>query len=228
LQITEERKRRVIDLYFNQHKSYAEIAQIEKMSPHDIHAIIKEEETRWQKHKDQQQNQEISSKALQLFSEGKRPVQVAITLNLEPSQVTKLYKGYWKLKRLHILNLIHKETNGKLEPFLKLYKELIKKRRMTIEQIVNVVEIAIYKLPHMESLYEQVKDQAEKMQRTIQRLKNYSYTLNDEIASCRALLNSYTTSCERKRQEAENLNNDLSRLELLLASSRSRMKAIQI
>jgi DNA-directed RNA polymerase specialized sigma subunit len=46
LQITEDRKRRVIDLYFNQHKSYAEIAQIEKMSPRDIHAIIKEEETR--------------------------------------------------------------------------------------------------------------------------------------------------------------------------------------
>jgi hypothetical protein len=28
LQITEERKKQVIDLYFNQHKSYAEIAEI--------------------------------------------------------------------------------------------------------------------------------------------------------------------------------------------------------
>jgi DNA-directed RNA polymerase specialized sigma subunit len=53
LQITDERKKRVIDLYFNQHKTYAEIAQIERISPRDIHAIIKEEEARRQKHKQQ-------------------------------------------------------------------------------------------------------------------------------------------------------------------------------
>ena len=33
---------------------------------------------------------------------------------------------------------------------------------MSIEQVANVVEIAIDKLPYMESLYEQVKDQVEK------------------------------------------------------------------
>jgi hypothetical protein len=69
----------------------------------------------------------------------------------------------------------------------------------------------------MESLYEQVKDQVEKMQRTVQRLDNYSHTLNDEIASAKALLNSYHLLCERKRKEAENLNNELSRLEALVS-----------
>ena len=63
LQLTDERKKRVIDLYFNQHKSYAEIAQIEKISPRDIHAIIKEEEDRRQKYKDQ----DLSSKAYNYF-----------------------------------------------------------------------------------------------------------------------------------------------------------------
>ncbi len=82
LQLTDERKKRVIDLYFNQHKSYAEIAQIEKISPCDIHAIIKEEESKRQKYKDQQQQEEKSSKAYKLFSKGKRPVEVAVTLNL--------------------------------------------------------------------------------------------------------------------------------------------------
>ena len=46
MQLTDEREKRIIDLYFNQHKTYAEIAQIEHISPRDIHAIIKEEETR--------------------------------------------------------------------------------------------------------------------------------------------------------------------------------------
>jgi DNA-directed RNA polymerase specialized sigma subunit len=76
VQISEDRKKRVIDLYFNQHKTYAEIAEIEHISPRDIHAIIKEEIARRQKNKDQQQ----SAEAYKLFSEGKTPVQVAIEL----------------------------------------------------------------------------------------------------------------------------------------------------
>jgi transposase len=63
LTISEERKRRVIDLYYNQGKTMREIAKIERMSIRDISAILKEEEARRQKDKHQQQQEEISSKA---------------------------------------------------------------------------------------------------------------------------------------------------------------------
>jgi hypothetical protein len=218
LQITEDRKRHVIDLYFNQHKSYAEIAQIERIWPCDMHAIIKEEEARRQKYRHQQRHQEMSAKAYKLFSEGKRPVQVAITLNLGLSQITKLCIDYWKLKRLHILNLIHKETNGKLEPFLKLYKELIKKRHMSIEQVVNVVEIAIYKLPHMESLYEQVKEQVKNMQCTIQRLENDIETRKNKISILDKTALSIELYCKRKEQSVQELGDKKDRLEKLIAT----------
>jgi DNA-binding CsgD family transcriptional regulator len=79
MQISDERKKQVIDLYFNQHKTYAEIAQIERISPRDIHTIIKEELARRQKSKDQQQ----STKAHELFSEGKTTVQVATMLKMK-------------------------------------------------------------------------------------------------------------------------------------------------
>jgi hypothetical protein len=82
LQITEDRKKRVIDLYFNQHKSYADIAQIERISPRDIYAIIKEEEARRQRLK----QQELSSKAYTLFSEGKTTVEATIALNVPVSK----------------------------------------------------------------------------------------------------------------------------------------------
>src|SRR5215217_471780 len=189
----------VIDLYFNQYKSYAEIAQIEKMSPHDIHAIIKEEEARRQKYKDQQQQEENSSKAHKLFSEGKRPVQVAITLNLEQPEFTKLYREYWKLKRLHVLDSIFKETDGKLKTFLKLYR-LMKEKGMNINQVGNVVDTAIHKLPYMESLYRQAKDEVDKMQRTRQETENNLHTLNDEISRLEALVTHF------KRNNEEYLN----------------------
>jgi hypothetical protein len=118
MQLTDERKNGVIDLYFNQHKTYAEIAQIERISPRDIHTIIKEEQARRQKLK----QQELSSKAYQLFSEGKTPIEVATLLNLPASKVSKLYREYWTLRGLDKLNTIYKETNGKIWSLLKLYQ----------------------------------------------------------------------------------------------------------
>ena len=118
LQLTDQRKKRVIDLYFNQHKTYAEIAEIEKMSPRDIHAIIKEEKARRLQYKHMKQQQEISSNAYKLFSEGKHPVDVAIALNLREPEATKYYSEYWKLKRLHKLNLIYEEIGDEISDIL--------------------------------------------------------------------------------------------------------------
>ena len=96
LTISEERKRRVIDPYYNRGKTTREIAEIERMSIRDISAIIKEEEARRQKHK----QQEISAQAYQLFSQGRTPVEVAIILNLREPEVSKYNREYWKLKGL--------------------------------------------------------------------------------------------------------------------------------
>ena len=164
MQLTNERKRRVIDLYFNQHKTYAEIAQIERISPRDIHAIIKEEKARRQKDKDRQQQVETSGKAYELFSKRYTPLQVARELNIRQSEATKYYREYWKLRGLDKFNTIYKETNGKIWSLWKLYQQLVKKKGMNIAQIVNVVDIAINKLPYMESLYKQVKDEVDKLQ----------------------------------------------------------------
>jgi hypothetical protein len=217
LQITDERKKGVIDLYFNQHKTYAEIAQIEKISPRDIHAIIKEEEDRRQKHKDRQQQEEKSSKAYKLFSKGNRPVEVAITLNLRQPEATKLYGEYWRLKRLYILNSIYKETNGKLGPFLKLY-QLMKEKGMSIDQVVNAVDTAIHRLPYMENLYEQVTDQIDKMQRTRQGLVNDIAGLERKLS----VLDKTAFSCEQERmrteQRVQGLNDKKDKLEKLIAN----------
>ena len=43
---------------------------------------------------------------------------------------------------------------------------------MSIDQVIDVVEIAIHKLPHMERLYEQVKDEVDKLQYARQSLVN--------------------------------------------------------
>jgi hypothetical protein len=199
LTISEERKKRVIDLYYNQGKTTREIAKIERMSIRDISPTLREEDAKRQRLKDQQQQEEISSKAYKLFSEGKRPVEVAIALNLREPEATKLYREYWKLQGLDKLNTLYQETNGKIWPLWKLYKLLIKEKGMGIEKIANVVDIAANKLPHMESLYGQVKEQVEKMQHTRQGLGNDLESRNNKIS----LLDKIAFSCEQECNRTE-------------------------
>jgi septal ring factor EnvC (AmiA/AmiB activator) len=128
---------------------------------------------------------------------------VAITLNLPASKVSKLYREYWKLRGLDKLNTIYKETNGKIWSLLKLYKELIKKRGMRKEEVINAADIAFHKLPHMENLYRQAKDEAEKMQHTIQRLANDIKSLEHKISILDKIAFSCEQDCKRKEQRVQ-------------------------
>ena len=205
----EEKERRVIDLYYNQGKTFREIAKELRVSFSYIAFVIKKYEAMQRKKnnaddsmdKNQQpSSSSIAAKAYDLFPNGKTPIEVSITLNLSASKVSKLYREYWDLRGLHQLNIIYKETNGKVWIILKLYKELIKKRRMSIEQVVNVVEIAIHKLPYMESLYGQAKGEAEKMQRTIQRLANDISALELKISILDKIALYSEQECKRTKQ----------------------------
>jgi transposase len=95
----QERERLVLDLY-NQGKTYREIAKMARISPRDIGVILnkvveektqgKEEQDDAEKNQEQQQQRRLclSAQAYKLFSEGKTPLQVAITLNLGESEAT--------------------------------------------------------------------------------------------------------------------------------------------
>jgi hypothetical protein len=133
----QERERLVLDLYYNQGKTYREISKQARISPRDIGVILNkaiEEKTEASKEqgqdnngneKNQNQEQEhlsLSTQAYKLFSERKTPLEVAIALNLRESEATKFYKEYWKLKQLHNLMIVYEEIKGDIEPFLKLYR----------------------------------------------------------------------------------------------------------
>jgi hypothetical protein len=55
-------------------------------------------------------------------------------------------------------------------PTLEIIQTTSKENGMSIAQVVNAVEITIHKLPYMESLYKQVKDEVDKLQYTRQHL----------------------------------------------------------
>jgi transposase len=219
----EEKERHVIDLY-SQGKTYRQIAEEVRISPNDIHTILKKKEEEKNNNavtnKQQQPSSSLATKAYELLSQGKTLLQVAITLNIKQSEVTKYYKEYCKLKRLHKLYCAYTDLGDEgIGDFLKLHK-LSKKEGISRKQVVKLLQLADETNPsglsQLEKRRKWLIDEIHELDMQIERSKNYLYRLNDEIASAKALLNSYRVLCEQKRQETEDLNNEISRLETLI------------
>ena len=214
--ISEERKKRVIDLYYNQGKTTRDIAEIERMSIRDISAILKEEEARRQRHNQQQEQGELSAKAYELFSKGKTPVEVAIALNLREPEVSIMYREYWKLKRQYKLNLIYEELGDDgTEYFVKLIK-LAKKEDVSVEQLLKLADLADegnpFGLSQLEKRQEWLIGNIHELDLQLEKAKNHLHTLSNQIANARKLLSDSTISCKDKRQELEKITSKISRL----------------
>jgi DNA-binding CsgD family transcriptional regulator len=89
----QEKEQKVLDLY-NEGKTIREIAKELRMSFRDIGAILKKASGALEERQDIKESLSLSNKAYRLFSKGKTPIQVAITLNLSEDETTKFYQEY--------------------------------------------------------------------------------------------------------------------------------------
>src|SRR5262244_2781128 len=103
----QEKESLVIDLH-DQGKNTRQIAQEVGISFRDIATIIRNAA----KQKERENSISISSQAYVMFLEGKTPIQVAIKLNMQEAEVTKLYNEFLNLNDLHAITEIYHELNG--------------------------------------------------------------------------------------------------------------------
>jgi transposase len=163
----QEKERLVLELYYNQGKTYREIAKEARISPRDIGVIlnkaVEEKKTEGskgeeqdnidsEKNQEQQRHLSLAPQAYKLFSDRKTPLEVAIELNLGESEATKFYREYWRLKQLHNLNMVYEEVKGDIEPFLRLYR-LSKAAGMSARHVTNLLKIANTDLPDIQRRY---------------------------------------------------------------------------
>src|SRR6187200_740534 len=114
-----EKEELVLDLYFNQNKTYHEIAKIARMSPRDIKPIIDKAINE----KERQAHKSLSVQAYELFYKGKTLLEVTIDLNLGLAQATAYYGEYLKLVGLDNITKIYQELQGGVWYFVKLCKD---------------------------------------------------------------------------------------------------------
>jgi hypothetical protein len=191
--VSEEEKRRIIDLHFNQGKTVREVCRIMGKSSHDTTPVTK-------KHRIQlalsyaQANGEQSDiipleqdrvipnvKAYILFDEGKSPLEVAAELNLPGPQVQQFYLEYLNMMRMYKLITIYQEIQDSMGYFLKLFR-LGKDEGVTPEQIMKLLQMAdsIHKLQDkLQHLENEVVDISRKKSLGQEELKN----LHNEISN---------------------------------------------
>ena len=107
-------------------------------------------------------------------------MEVAIKLDLPQEQVTQFRLEYWRLQGQDKLETLYMVTKGKASRLWKLYKELVIEKGMSIEAVANVVDIALNRLPRMESILEETIKAVARKQVDFEYLEKRIHFLEEE------------------------------------------------
>ena len=94
-------------------------------------------------------NKSPETKAFWLFLRGKKPIDVAIELDLSASQVHEMQEEFWALNDLHELAFVYTEIKTFLPSFLKLFQSLKEFGMLNEESLSNFLEYAGHDLPEL-------------------------------------------------------------------------------
>ncbi|MGA9169130.1 MAG: hypothetical protein WBZ20_03170 [Nitrososphaeraceae archaeon] len=193
-----EREGRGLELY-DQGKSTREIAKELRMSLRDIGIILKKGQINHGvvtimgdgNNSNSNNNKPAIEKATQaykLFSQGKKPLEVAIELGLREKQVNSLFREFWKLKRQYRLYQIYPEIEHCLPSFLKLHRVLKGKglNPDNVEWFVNAMENGTIQLPELQGQYQNLQNkvqtehyQKQKLEQDLQVIQRQIIELTD-------------------------------------------------
>src|ERR687892_800735 len=122
----------VIELYHNQKKTFREIQKIVRKSPRDIKAILDKVEP-------ERASLSPSSRAYQMFNEGRNLIEVATALNLREKEVSEYYREYWNLNGIYNLNQIYEEIKDDIWSVLELHGKM-KTEGLSPQQVSRILK----------------------------------------------------------------------------------------
>jgi hypothetical protein len=192
-----------------------EISKRARMSFRDIGAVLKKSSGEIEEKQEKEKSSlSPSSKAYQLFLEGKTLLEVAISLNLDESEASKYYEEYLNLKQMDDLQMIYDEIGVDIIHFLKLYK-LSKDAHMGPEHVVNLLQISNDYLP----LIELKRKKLTKEIALLKAEKQKSRDLGNQVGVLTKVLEKY-------KEEIKNLQKEKKRLEILNSGRYEKVKQI--
>ena len=178
-----EKESLVIKL-LNEGRTFRQIATEVHISFKDIGVIARKLNGETEVHAQVLPVKSPETQALILFAEGKSQIDVAIELDISSRNVTKIYKEFLRMNRMHLIVGIYEQIKDDLRLFLKLYFAM-KDNGMGIEQFVHAIE-HIEQLPYIKKYLENLKAEIRILLQQKSAVSNQVYLQNRSLSCFRS------------------------------------------
>jgi hypothetical protein len=203
----------ILDLYYNQKKTFREIQKIVRKSPRDISNVLNKAEP-------ERSSLSTSSLAYRMFMEGKTPIQVAISLNLREKEANEYYREYWQLDGLYRLEQIYEEIKGNLWSIIELYKQ-VKAENMNIQHVIRLLKIANNDIPSVENRLQELEREEDDLKYRNEQSVRTAQEISNRISSEHRTLEQFRIFVKQRQQEIERLYIEKRRLEDIVEQFRN-------
>jgi prefoldin subunit 5 len=147
-----------------------------------------------------------STKALWMFKNGKRPIDVAIELDISASEVEDLRQEFWELNQLHELEFLFNEIKYYLPSFIKLFNLLKRNKMLGDGYISKFLRYANYDLPTLENKIQNLTGDVIELEWKKKDLNNTITLWNAQLRDLGQTIEQYQKAIEIKKQQLMRMN----------------------
>ena len=160
-------------------------------------------------------NKSKETQGLFLFSKGKRPIDVAIELNLPSTEVENVLQEFWVLNELDELACIYPDIKAHLDLFLQLFHAM-KKNKMFSQKDIKIVLKYAHDLSTLENEFRGLAN-------AVLDLEIKKKELNTQLLNLRYLINQHQKAIDMKRERLSKMEAYLSQPAIHCSEPKSGM-----
>jgi hypothetical protein len=194
-----EKEELVVKLH-QENKTIRQIAEIVHMSFKDIGTIIRRTDGINRDNTDLS-NKSKATRALYLFKTGKKPIDVAIELDLPSTEVEELQQEYWALNQLYELAFVYNEIRNYLQLFLKLFHSLKEHKLLSEKHIGNLLKYATLDLPYLTNEIQRLRNDVLDLEYKKKDLKDTLTLWNAQLSDLGKTIMHYQSAIDSKKQQ---------------------------
>jgi hypothetical protein len=196
-----EKEELVVKLH-QENKTIRQIAELVHMSFKDIGTIIR----RINGHDNDKctdttlSNKSKATQALYLFEHGKKPIDVAIELDLPESEVNDLQQEFWALHQLYELPLVYQELKNDFDSFFEMYKLFKKNKMLSKQYILKILRYAGHDLPLLENKIRGLRSEIIDLEFRKKDLKNTIKLQSAQLSDLGQVIMRYQNAIDNKKE----------------------------
>jgi hypothetical protein len=146
-------------------------------------------------------NKSKATQALSLFLQGKRPVEVAIILDLSANEIEDILQEYWVLNQLDELALAYLEVKNHLDLFLRLF-HIMKKNKLVNEKDIKTILKYATNLPSIENRFHSLAN-------NVLDLEIKKKELSAQLFDLGQIINQYQNTIDSKKYQLKKMDTQL-------------------